>query len=88
MSGALVSALMERAAVAANGPSAQDPQLTTLLKYVSVDPSGNVAIKGGNITIQSSGNIDIATTSGNSNIKGQAVNINTLSGKTTCCPWH
>lgn len=85
LSGALVSAIVERAAVAANAPSAQDPQLTTLLKYVSVDASGNITIKGGDIKIQSSGNFFV-NPSGNVTIKGQAIaiessqNINLKSG--------
>jgi large exoprotein involved in heme utilization and adhesion len=86
LSGALVSVAVERAAVAASAPSAQDPQLTMLLKYVSVDASGNITIKGGDIKIQNSGNFFV-NPSGNVTIKGQAIaiessqNINLKSGK-------
>jgi hypothetical protein len=59
LSGALTSAIIERAAIAATAPSAQDPQLTTLLKYVAVDSAGNVTIKGGNLNIQSTGNLSM-----------------------------
>jgi hypothetical protein len=58
-SGALASAVVERAAVAATVPSVQNPQLTVqnpqltnLLKYITVDSSGNVTIKGTQISIQ------------------------------------
>jgi len=58
-SGALASVVVERAAIAAVVPSVQNPQLTVqnpqltnLLKYITVDSSGNVTIKGTQISIQ------------------------------------
>ena len=70
LGGALTSAVVERAAVAATA-TVQDPALTNLLKYVSIDASGNVTIKGGNIKIQSTGNID-AQAAASVSIKGAA----------------
>jgi hypothetical protein len=50
LSGALASAVVERAAVAATA-TVQDPALSNLLKSVSVDSAGNVTIKGTQVQI-------------------------------------
>ena len=51
LSGALASAAVGRAAMAVTLPIVQDPRVTTLVKYVSVDDSGNIALNGSQITI-------------------------------------
>ncbi len=101
LSGALVSAVVERAAVAASAPTVQtDPRLTTLLKYVKVDEAGNITISGGNINIKgSSFQISAdgsATLKGASNVFVQGGgNVSVQGGGTTsikgstvtiCCP--
>jgi hypothetical protein len=70
LSGALVSVIAERAAVAAVVvPTAStDPQLAALLKYVKVDGAGNVTINGANVTILGSSNISI-TAAGSAQFK-------------------
>lgn len=53
LSGALASAVVQRTAVAASLPTpVQDPALTNLAKFVQVDPSGNVAIVGTQVSIK------------------------------------
>jgi len=54
LSGALASALVGRTAMAVTLPTVQDPRVTTLIKYVSVDDSGNIALNGSQITITGS----------------------------------
>jgi hypothetical protein len=53
LSGALAGAVVDRAAVAAPVMAVQqDPRLTRLLQYISVDSSGDVTVKGSRIRIQ------------------------------------
>jgi len=54
LSGALASAAVGRAAMAVTLPIVQDPRVTTLIKYVAVDDSGNITLTGGQITITGS----------------------------------
>ena len=82
LSGALASAVVERAASAATAPTAQDPQLTNLLKYVSVDSAGDVAIKGTQIQICGYTTVTVQASmvsvqgAGQTSIKGAIVTIN------------
>jgi hypothetical protein len=69
VSGALASAVVERAAVAATA-TVQDPALTNLLKYVSVDPAGNVTIKG--TQVQISGDATVSVKGATVNVQGSA----------------
>jgi hypothetical protein len=68
LSGALASAVVDHAAFAASLPTTtsatiaeQDPRLTALLKYVSVDGSGNVTIQGAKVTINPSQQFTVHT---------------------------
>lgn len=80
-SGAVASAVVERAAVAATA-TVQDPALTNLLKHVSVDPGGNVTIKGTEVQISGDATVSVkgtaVTVQGSSQtaIKGGIVTIN------------
>ena len=74
LSGAIASSVVEHAAFAATITPVQDPELTTLLKYVKVDAGGNVTINGTNVSIKgSSVNVQGAA---QTSIKGAIVTIN------------
>lgn len=81
LSGALTSAVVERAAVAATA-TVQDPALTNLLRYVSVDQAGNVTIKGTQVQINGDATVSVKGTTVNvqgsaqTAIKGAIVTIN------------
>jgi hypothetical protein len=77
-SGALASAVVEHAAAAATLVPAvtvvqQDPDVTTLLKYVKVDAAGNVTINGGGISIKGS-SVQI-TAQGPATLQGSTVSV-------------
>jgi hypothetical protein len=73
LSGALASALVGRTAMAVTLPTVQDPRVTTLIKYVSVDDSGNIALNGSQITI--TGTTVQIKASGNASLQGSNTSV-------------
>ena len=82
--GALASTFVQRTAIAASAPAVQDPQLTALLKHVSIDAAGDVTITGGKISLRGA-SVDVRSGAATT-IEGGTTTTIKSGGATFCCP--